>query len=102
MALSLYDTLTAKKKPFAPQDPSNARIYVCGPTVYDFAHLGHARCYVVYDVLVRHLRASGQALTYVRNVTDIDDKILARSKENGETPAALTERMTAAFVEDMD
>ena len=102
MALSLYDTLTAKKKPFAPQDPSNARIYVCGPTVYDFAHLGHARCYVVYDVLIRHLRASGQALTYVRNVTDIDDKILARSKESGETPAALTERMTAAFVEDMD
>ena len=102
MALVLYNTLTSKKEPFAPQDPDNARIYVCGPTVYDLSHLGHARCYVVYDVLVRHLRARGQKLTYVRNVTDIDDKILARSRENGETPSALTERMTAAFHEDMD
>ena len=102
MALTLYNTLTSKKERFAPQDPALARIYVCGPTVYDYAHLGHARCYVVYDVLVRHLRATGQALTYVRNVTDIDDKILARSKEKGEAPSALTERMTAAFHEDMD
>ncbi|MDQ3037698.1 MAG: cysteine--tRNA ligase [Myxococcota bacterium] len=101
MALTLYNTLTSKKERFAPQDPASARIYVCGPTVYDFAHLGHARCYIVYDVLVRHLRATGQALTYVRNITDIDDKILARSKANGETPAALTERMTSAFHEDM-
>jgi cysteinyl-tRNA synthetase len=102
MALVLYDTLSSTKKPFAPADPGNARIYVCGPTVYDYAHLGHARCYTVYDVLVRHLRASGQRLTYVRNVTDVDDKILTRSAENGETPAALTARMTAAFTEDMD
>ncbi|UJR79436.1 cysteine--tRNA ligase [Sandaracinus amylolyticus] len=102
MALVLYNTLTSKKEPFAPQDPSNARIYVCGPTVYDLSHLGHARCYVVYDVLVRHLRARGQTLTYVRNVTDIDDKILARSRQNGETPATLSARMTDAFLEDMD
>ncbi len=101
MALTLYNTLTSKKEVFTPQDPSNARIYVCGPTVYDHAHLGHARCYVVYDVLVRHLRANGQALTYTRNITDIDDKILARSKEAGETPDALTTRFTQSFHDDM-
>lgn len=101
MALTLYNTLTSKKEVFTPQDPSNARIYVCGPTVYDHAHLGHARCYVVYDVLVRHLRASGQKLTYARNITDIDDKILARSKETGETPDALTKRITQSFHDDM-
>jgi len=101
MALVLHDTLSSKKKPFEPLDPSNARLYVCGPTVYDRAHLGHARCYVVYDVLVRHLRASGQKVTYARNITDIDDKILKRSHEQGESPGALTERMTAAFHADM-
>jgi cysteinyl-tRNA synthetase len=102
MPLMLYDTRTGRKQPFVPRDPSNARIYVCGPTVYDYAHLGHARCYVVYDVLIRHLRASGVKLTYVRNITDIDDKILARSEENGETPHALTDRMIDAFHEDME
>ena len=102
MALALYDTLTSKKKPFEPADPSLMRLYVCGPTVYDLPHLGHVRCYVVYDVLVRHLRASGQKLCFVRNITDIDDKILARATEAGETPSALTARMTAAFHEDMD
>jgi cysteinyl-tRNA synthetase len=101
MALTLYNTLTSKKEVFTPQDPSNARIYVCGPTVYDHAHLGHARCYVVYDVLVRHLRASGQKLTYARNITDIDDKILARSRETGESPGELTKRFTQSFHDDM-
>lgn len=99
--LRLYDTLSGDKKPFTPQDPDMARVYVCGPTVYDYAHLGHARCYVVYDVLVRHLRHHGQTVKYVRNITDIDDKILARAKENGETPASLSERFTEAFQADM-
>ncbi|MFT5357908.1 MAG: cysteinyl-tRNA synthetase [Polyangiales bacterium] len=100
--LRLYDSLTRQKVPFTPQDPNNARVYVCGPTVYDYSHIGHARCYIIYDVLVRHLRANGQKLTYVRNITDIDDKILKRSKENGETTKALSERFTLAFQEDME
>ncbi|MFK8002701.1 MAG: cysteine--tRNA ligase [Polyangiales bacterium] len=99
--LRLYDSLTREKVPFTPQDPDNARVYVCGPTVYDYSHIGHARCYIIYDVLVRHLRANGQKLTYVRNITDIDDKILKRSKENGESTKELSERFTKAFQEDM-
>ncbi|MEM7603913.1 MAG: cysteine--tRNA ligase [Myxococcota bacterium] len=99
--LRLYDTLSREKKPFEPEDPKEARVYVCGPTVYDYSHLGHARCYVVYDVLIRHLRAIGQTVKYVRNITDIDDKILKRSAESGESPSSLTERFTAAFHEDM-
>ncbi|HTJ84830.1 MAG TPA: cysteine--tRNA ligase, partial [Polyangiaceae bacterium] len=101
MPLHLYDTLTQQKRPFETAEPGHARIYVCGPTVYDFAHVGHARCYVVYDVLVRHLRASGMKVTYARNITDIDDKILKRATENGETPGALSERFTKAYWEDM-
>ncbi len=101
MPLHLYDTLTQQKRPFETAEPGNARIYVCGPTVYDFSHVGHARCYVVYDVLVRHLRASGMKVTYARNITDIDDKILKRATENGETPGALSQRFTAAYWEDM-
>ncbi len=101
MPLSLYNTLTGKKEPFEPIDPSRARVYVCGPTVYDYAHLGHARCYVIYDVLVRHLRASGQKLTYVRNVTDIDDKILKRAGEAGEHPMELARRFETHYQQDM-
>ncbi|MCA9578658.1 MAG: cysteine--tRNA ligase [Sandaracinaceae bacterium] len=101
MSLQLYDTLTGQKAPFSPADPDHARIYVCGPTVYDYAHLGHARCYIVYDVLTRHLRASGLRVTYVRNVTDIDDKIIKRAAERGEQPDELAARFTDAFGEDM-
>ena len=101
MALQLYDTLRGDTAPFEPQEPGHARVYVCGPTVYDFAHLGHARCYVVYDVLVRHLRASGMRVTYARNITDIDDKILKRAGERGEEPTELAERFTEAYREDM-
>src|SRR5258706_1467658 len=101
MPLHLYDTLTQQKRPFETAEPGHARVYVCGPTVYDFAHIGHARCYVVYDVLVRHLRASGLAVTYARNITDIDDKILKRATENGETPGALSTRFTEAYWQDM-
>jgi cysteinyl-tRNA synthetase len=99
--LRLHDTLSGDKKPFAPQEPGKAKVYVCGPTVYDYSHLGHIRCYVVYDVLVRHLRHSGLEVKYVRNVTDIDDKILKRAAENGETPRQLAERFTTLFHEDM-
>ena len=99
--LSLYNTMTSKKEPFAPQTPGHARIYVCGPTVYDFAHVGHARCYIIYDVLARHLRQSGLQLTYVRNITDVDDKIVHRAKERGETPTELAARFADHFRDDM-
>ncbi len=99
--IRFHDTLSGEKKPLSLKVEGEAGVYVCGPTVYDYAHLGHARCYVVYDVLIRHLRESGLNVKYVRNITDIDDKILKRSAENGEEPTALAERFTAAFQEDM-
>ncbi len=102
MTITLYDTMTAKKQPFVPAEPGKARIYVCGPTVYDYSHVGHARCYVIYDVLARHLRSRGLELKYVRNITDVDDKIVNRAKERGETPTALAERFTKHFHEDME
>jgi cysteinyl-tRNA synthetase len=101
MSVRLYNTLRGQKEPFEPAEPDHARIYVCGPTVYDYAHLGHARCYVVYDVLVRHLRSNGMNVTYVRNVTDIDDKILKRAAETGTEPTALAARFADAYSEDM-
>lgn len=102
MALRLHNTLSGKKEDFQTVEEGVARIYVCGPTVYDYAHLGHARCYVVYDVLVRHLRASGYRVIYARNYTDVDDKILNRAAERGEQPAALAARFIDAFEEDME
>ncbi len=101
MTLHLYNTRTRRKEPFEPQEPGQAKVYVCGPTVYDYSHLGHARCYIVYDVLVRHLRASGSKVTYVRNITDVDDKILKRASELHEPALALTQRFTEAFHQDM-
>ncbi|MCX7807028.1 MAG: cysteine--tRNA ligase, partial [Deltaproteobacteria bacterium] len=101
MTVLIYDTLRSEKKAFVPLNPPQVRIYVCGPTVYDHAHLGHARCYVIYDVLVRHLRARGFEVKYVRNVTDVDDKIAARARELNEEPLRLARRFEEAFQEDM-
>src|SRR5271168_2866028 len=83
MELKLYDTLTREKRVFKPIDPANVRMYVCGPTVYDFAHIGNARPAIVFDVLFRLLRHlyGEKHVTYVRNITDIDDKINARARE---------------------
>src|ERR1700684_3523850 len=83
MDLKLYDTLTREKRPFKPIDPANVRVYVCGPTVYDFAHIGNARPVIVFDVLFRLLRHlyGADHVTYVRNITDIDDKINPRAAE---------------------
>ena len=83
-----------------PIEPGHVRLYVCGPTVYDYAHVGHMRSALTYDVLVRHLREHGQRVTFVRNITDIDDKILKRSAERGESPAELAQRYEQAYHED--
>ena len=80
--LKLYNTLTRSKQDFVPIEPGRVRMYVCGMTVYDYCHIGHARVMVVFDVVQRWLRASGYQLTYVRNITDIDDKIIRRAVEN--------------------
>ncbi|MDV3238673.1 MAG: cysteine--tRNA ligase [Gammaproteobacteria bacterium] len=98
--LHIYNSLTRRKEPFQPIEPGKARMYVCGMTVYDYCHLGHARVMVVFDVIARHLRQSGYDLTYVRNITDIDDKIIKRAQENGEDYTALTERFIRAMHED--
>jgi cysteinyl-tRNA synthetase len=99
--LFLHNSLTRRKERFEPVDPQHARMYVCGPTVYDLAHLGNARPVIVYDVLARLLRRLYPRVTYVRNITDIDDKINARSLESGEPIAAITARTTADFHADM-
>ncbi len=101
MAQKFHNTLSDRLEVFEPAEPGKVRIYVCGPTVYDYAHLGHIRAYVVYDVMVRHLRQSGLLVQYVRNITDIDDKIIKRASELGESPLALAARFTAAFQEDL-
>jgi cysteinyl-tRNA synthetase len=101
MGLTIENTLTGAKETFTPSEPGHARIYVCGPTVYDYSHLGHARCYVIYDVLVRHLRTSGMRVTFVRNYTDVDDKILKRAAERGIGPRELATEFEHAFREDM-
>ena len=100
--LKLFNTETRRKEEFVPIEPGKVRMYVCGMTVYDLCHLGHARVLVVFDVIVRHLRSLGYEVTYVRNITDIDDKIIRRAQENGETIQALTERFIAAMHEDAD
>jgi cysteinyl-tRNA synthetase len=102
VAIQLFDTLAGEKRELAPIVPGRVGIYACGPTVYDHAHLGHARCYVVWDVVVRHLRARGLEVRYVRNFTDVDDKIIKRANERGEDPVALAARFADSFHEDMD
>lgn len=98
--LQIYNSLTRKKEPFTPIEENHVRMYVCGMTVYDYCHIGHARTVTAFDVVARYLRAKGYQLTYVRNVTDVDDKIIKRAAESGEHFLALTERMIAAMRED--
>ena len=102
MTLRIHNTLTRALEPFSPLEPGHVRMYVCGMTVYDLCHLGHARSMVAFDVVQRWLKASGLRVTYVRNVTDIDDKIIKRALENGETIRALTDRMVDALHQDAD
>ena len=93
--LEIYNTLTDRKDVFVPIEPGKVRMYVCGMTVYDYCHLGHARVMVVFDVVVRYLRALGLEVTYVRNITDVDDKIIQRASDKGETIHELTSRFIA-------
>ncbi|MFQ5971520.1 MAG: cysteine--tRNA ligase [Alphaproteobacteria bacterium] len=101
MTLRLYNTLTRRKQPFQPLDPAHVRMYVCGPTVYDSIHIGNARPLVVFDVLYRVLKRKYPKVTYVRNITDVDDKINARAKELGEDIREFTERTAALFHQDV-
>jgi len=100
--LRIYNTLTRDKTALSPIEPGKVRMYVCGMTVYDYCHLGHARVLVVFDVVYRYLRELGYEVTYVRNITDIDDKIINRANERGEPFTALTERFIAAMHEDAE
>jgi cysteinyl-tRNA synthetase len=102
MTLRIHNTLTRALENFSPLEPGHVRMYVCGMTVYDLCHLGHARSMVAFDVVQRWLKASGYRVTYVRNITDIDDKIIKRSVDNGETVRALTDRMVDALHQDAD
>jgi len=98
--LQIHNSLTRTKENFIPLEAGRVRMYVCGMTVYDLCHLGHARVFVVFDMVTRWLRASGYEVEYIRNITDIDDKIIRRAEENGELPTALTERFITAMHED--
>ena len=102
MSLRIYNTLTRALEDFSPLEPGHVRMYVCGITVYDLCHVGHARAAVAFDVVQRWLKASGWRVTFVRNITDIEDKIIRRSVENGETVRSLTDRMITEMYRDFD
>ena len=101
MTIKLYNTATRTKEDFQPLEEGTVGIYVCGVTVYDLCHIGHARSAIVFDVLVRHLRAKGYDVTYVRNFTDLDDKIIERARVTGKETTALAQEFIDAFYEDM-
>ena len=98
----IYNTLTRKKETFNPIEPGKVTMYVCGPTVYDYFHIGNARTFMVFDMIFRWLKTTGFEVSYARNITDIDDKIIERANQNGESIDTLSERMTAAMHEDFD
>jgi cysteinyl-tRNA synthetase len=102
MALKIYNTLSRSVETFVPLQPGKVSMYVCGITVYDLCHIGHARSAIAFDVIQRWLRASGYAVNYVKNITDIEDKIIARAVKNGETIRQLTDRMIAEMYQDFD
>ena len=101
MVLYIHDTLSRKKVEFEPRNKNHVRMYVCGPTVYDFAHIGNARPVVVFDVLYRLLSQLYPKVTYVRNITDVDDKINNAAIKSGKTIQSITEETTKIFQEDM-
>ncbi|MHA1917301.1 MAG: cysteine--tRNA ligase [Candidatus Ranarchaeia archaeon] len=102
MGFTIYNTLTKKKENFQPNDPKNVKMYVCGVTVYDESHIGHARTYVFFDVLRRYLESKNFIVTYVQNITDVDDKLIKKSKETGLTVKEIAEDNTRRMFKDMD
>lgn len=100
--LKIFNTLSKKKEKFKAIDNNNIKLYVCGSTVYDLCHIGHARTFIFFDIMVRYLRFIGYNVTYIRNITDIDDKILKKAKENNETVSSLTNRMISDMNEDFN
>src|SRR4051812_3855881 len=101
MGLRVYNTLSGEKETFVPLTPGKASMYVCGVTVYDYCHIGHARAYISFDVIYRYLRYVGYDVTYVRNYTDIDDKIINRANQEGTDYRTVADRYIATFDEDM-
>src|SRR3972149_8925308 len=102
MALTVCNTLGNRREPFVPIAPGKVKMYVCGVTVYDLCHVGHARANVVFDIFVRYLRHRGYDVTFVRNFTDIDDKIIRRANQEGMKTEEIAERYIKAFYEDFD
>jgi cysteinyl-tRNA synthetase len=100
--MKIYNSISRRKEEFIPREPGKVSLYVCGITAYDYCHIGHARAAVVFDVLVRYLRFAGYQVTFVRNFTDVDDKIINRSREEGIDSQAVAEKYIQAFYEDMD
>src|SRR5512138_1120392 len=101
MSLIVYNSLTKKKEEFSPLEEGKVKMYVCGVTVYDRVHIGHARAAVVFDVIYRFLRALGYGVTYVRNYTDVDDKIIKRANQEGVSSQVIAERYIQEYEEDM-
>src|SRR5690606_11530285 len=102
MAQRLFNTLSNRKEELIPIEEGKIGMYVCGPTVYDMSHLGHARVYVAFDTIARWLEASGYEVELVRNYTDVDDKIIRRAEELGQPAQEVSERYIAEFLRDMD
>lgn len=100
--MKLHNTYTDKTEEFKPIDGNKVKMYVCGPTVYDYAHLGHARCYITWDVLYRYLKFKGYDVTYCRNVTDVDDKILKKAEKEGKTPEEVSTYWYKSFTKSME
>lgn len=100
--MKIYDTESGKNKEFIPLEGNKVKMYVCGPTVYDYPHLGHARCYITWDTVLRYLRFKGYDVTYVRNITDIDDKIINKAREHNTTPAEIADKYYKEFEKAME
>lgn len=101
MSVRLFNTLTKRVEPFEPMTPGEVRMFVCGPTVYDFSHIGHAKTYTHFDFVARYLKRRGYRVTYAQNITDVDDKIIKRAAELGVAPRELSARFEARYLEDM-